>query len=109
MRIRAFLLLLAATLLPAAPPPLSAPSAFLLEPTTRTVLYEKQADLPHPAASLTKLVTAYLALQAVEDGLLQEDALLPVPSALARIPFPPTPRSQALPPAPPSPLPSSSP
>ncbi|AEJ62110.1 peptidase S11 D-alanyl-D-alanine carboxypeptidase 1 [Spirochaeta thermophila DSM 6578] len=89
MRIRAFLLLLAATLLPAAPPPLSAPSAFLLEPTTRTVLYEKQADLPHPAASLTKLVTAYLALQAVEDGLLQEDALLPVPSALARIPFPP--------------------
>jgi D-alanyl-D-alanine carboxypeptidase len=50
---------------------ISASSAFVLDAATGHVLYEKNAHTPRPIASITKLMTAYLAseLIAAEDSL----------------------------------------
>ena len=40
--------------------PISAPAACLMEQTTGTVLYEKNADEPLPPASVTKVMTLFL-------------------------------------------------
>ena len=43
-------------------------SAILLEANTGTVLYEKNADEPLPPASVTKIMTLLLVMEAIEDG-----------------------------------------
>jgi D-alanyl-D-alanine carboxypeptidase (penicillin-binding protein 5/6) len=48
----------------AAPPSVSAPSAILVEPATGDVLFERRADTARPLASVTKLMTALLTLEA---------------------------------------------
>lgn len=79
--------LLAAALLAAAPvqaqssmaaPEISARSWFLIDVTTNTVLYSQAPDERVEPASLTKLMTAYLAFSALRDGVLQKDARPPV-------------------------------
>lgn len=45
-----------------------APSAILMEASTGTVLYEKAADEKRSPASVTKIMTALLILEAVESG-----------------------------------------
>ncbi|SLN67113.1 D-alanyl-D-alanine carboxypeptidase family protein [Roseisalinus antarcticus] len=69
----------------AAAPPLSAQTfdtqagaAYVLDQTTGTVLLEKQADAPLPPASMSKLMTLYMAFEAIADGRLQLDERLPV-------------------------------
>lgn len=47
---------------------LYAPSAILIDAKTGSVLYEKDADLKIPPASLTKVMTLYLAYKAIEEG-----------------------------------------
>ncbi|MGL4524154.1 MAG: serine hydrolase [Spirochaetia bacterium] len=47
---------------------LHARSAILIDATTGTILYEKDADIAIPPASLTKVMTLYLAYQALADG-----------------------------------------
>lgn len=45
-------------------------SAILIEANTKTVLYEKNADEPLPPASVTKVMTLLLVMEAIEDGKL---------------------------------------
>ena len=46
----------------------TAPSAILMEMTTGTVLYEKDADTARPPASVTKVMTMLLILMHLQKG-----------------------------------------
>ncbi|MFB9150625.1 D-alanyl-D-alanine carboxypeptidase family protein [Roseovarius ramblicola] len=56
----------------------SARGAYVLDVTTGTVLLSKNADTPLPPASMSKLMTLYVAFEAVRDGRLSLDERLPV-------------------------------
>lgn len=45
-----------------------ATSAYLYDMTTDTVLYEKNADVPLPPASMSKLMTLFMLFEALRDG-----------------------------------------
>ncbi|UNC92988.1 D-alanyl-D-alanine carboxypeptidase family protein [Candidatus Contubernalis alkaliaceticus] len=45
-----------------------AKSALLMEATTGEILYEKDADAKYPPASITKIMTLLIALEAIEEG-----------------------------------------
>lgn len=47
-----------------------ATSAFVIDQTTGTVLLNKNADVPLPPASMSKLMTLYMAFEAIRDGRL---------------------------------------
>lgn len=49
----------------------TAPSAILMEMTTGTVLYEKDADTARPLASVTKVMTMLLIFDALAEGKIQ--------------------------------------
>ena len=49
----------------------TAPSAILMEMTTGTVLYEKDADTARPPASVTKVMTKLLIFDALAEGKIQ--------------------------------------
>jgi D-alanyl-D-alanine carboxypeptidase (penicillin-binding protein 5/6) len=53
-------------------------AAFVLDQTTGTVLLAKRADEALPPASMSKLMTLYLAFEAIRDGRLSMDEKLPV-------------------------------
>ena len=55
-----------------------ATAAWVFDQSTGTVLLAKNADEPLPPASMSKLMTIYMAFEAVADGRLQIDELLPV-------------------------------
>ncbi|WP_299784957.1 D-alanyl-D-alanine carboxypeptidase family protein [uncultured Marivita sp.] len=55
-----------------------ASAAFVLDETTGTVLLAKNADTPLPPASMSKLMTLYIAFEAVRDGRLRLEEELPV-------------------------------
>lgn len=55
-------------------------AAFVLDHATGAVLLAKRADEPMPPASMSKLMTLYLAFEAVRDGRLSLDERLPVSS-----------------------------
>ncbi|MGX9354743.1 D-alanyl-D-alanine carboxypeptidase family protein [Roseobacteraceae bacterium S113] len=80
--IRTLLLGLFAALLmqPASAFETRATSAFVVDMTTGTVLLNKNADQPLPPASMSKLMTLYMAFEAVRDGRLRLDEKLPVSS-----------------------------
>ncbi|MBU2960369.1 D-alanyl-D-alanine carboxypeptidase [Citreicella sp. C3M06] len=56
----------------------SARAAFVLDYTTGTVLMAKNADESLPPASMSKLMTLYMAFEAIRDGRLSLDETLPV-------------------------------
>ncbi|MBY6002357.1 D-alanyl-D-alanine carboxypeptidase [Salipiger bermudensis] len=56
----------------------SARAAFVLDYTTGTVLMAKNSDEALPPASMSKLMTLYMAFEAIRDGRLQLDERLPV-------------------------------
>ncbi len=56
----------------------SAKAAYVLDQSTGTVLLSKNADDPLPPASMSKLMTLYVAFEAVRDGRLTLDERLPV-------------------------------
>uniref|UniRef100_UPI0040476235 D-alanyl-D-alanine carboxypeptidase family protein n=1 Tax=Yoonia sp. TaxID=2212373 RepID=UPI0040476235 len=60
-----------------------AASAYVYDQTTGTVLLAKNADTPLPPASMSKLMTLYMAFEAVADGRLRIDETLPVSAAAA--------------------------
>lgn len=64
---------LVASLAQAAPPALqvNAKSAILLDYATGQILFEKDADLALPPASLTKLMTLHLAYKRLEEGTMK--------------------------------------
>lgn len=45
--------------------------AILLDASTNSVLYEKDADEPFPPASMSKLMTVYLAFEAIKNGTMR--------------------------------------
>lgn len=51
----------------------SAKHAFLLDAATGAVLFEKNADLPMPPASMGKMMTVYLLFERLKDGRLSLD------------------------------------
>ena len=53
-------------------------AAYIVDQTTGTVLLAKNADLPLPPASMSKLMTLYVAFEAIRDGRLSLDETLPV-------------------------------
>ncbi|THH37506.1 D-alanyl-D-alanine carboxypeptidase [Aliishimia ponticola] len=55
-----------------------ATSAFVLDQNTGTVLLNKNADTPLPPASMSKLMTLYVAFEAIRDGQLSMTEELPV-------------------------------
>ncbi len=55
-----------------------AKSAFVVDLKTSTVLLNKNADVPLPPASMSKLMTLYIAFEALKDGRLTLDEELPV-------------------------------
>ena len=55
-----------------------ATAAFVIDQTTGTVLLNKNADAPLPPASMSKLMTLYMAFEALRDGRLSLDETLPV-------------------------------
>lgn len=55
-----------------------AKAAFVLDQTTGTVLLAKRADEALPPASMSKLMTLYIAFEAIRDGRLQLGERLPV-------------------------------
>ncbi|WP_170607929.1 D-alanyl-D-alanine carboxypeptidase family protein [Ruegeria arenilitoris] len=56
----------------------TARAAFVMDQKTGTVLLSKEADLPLPPASMSKLMTLYVAFEALRDGRLTLDETLPV-------------------------------
>ncbi|WP_375553973.1 D-alanyl-D-alanine carboxypeptidase family protein [Roseovarius mucosus] len=56
----------------------SAKAAYVMDVTTGTVLLDKNADTPMPPASMSKLMTLYVAFEAVRSGRLTLDERLPV-------------------------------
>lgn len=53
-----------------------ATAAYVIDQTTGTVLLSKDADTPLPPASMSKLMTIYMAFEAVADGRLRIDEQL---------------------------------
>lgn len=53
-------------------------AAYVLDVGTGTVLLSKNADQPRPPASMSKLMTLYVAFEALRDGRLTLDERLPV-------------------------------
>ncbi|MEL6573585.1 MAG: D-alanyl-D-alanine carboxypeptidase family protein [Pseudomonadota bacterium] len=58
-------------------------AAYVLDQTTGTVLLEKNADEPLPPASMSKLMTIYMAFEAISQGILQPDERLQVSTEAA--------------------------
>lgn len=55
---------------------ISAPSGILMETSTGTILYEKDADIQRPPASVTKVMTMLLIFDALESGSIKlEDSV----------------------------------
>lgn len=61
----------------------SATAAYIYDQTTGTVLLSKNADAPLPPASMSKLMTIYMAFEAVADGRLEINEELAVSSHAA--------------------------
>lgn len=68
IRLYAAILALILSTLPAAAFDTKARSAFVIDQTTGTVLLNKNADAPLPPASMSKLMTLYMAFEAIERG-----------------------------------------
>lgn len=58
-----------------------ATAAYVLDFSTGTVLMAKNADQPLPPASMSKLMTLYMAFEAIDAGILDLDQELPVSAA----------------------------
>ncbi len=69
----------------AVPPPVSAKAVELVDGLSGRVLYEKNAHEQLPMASVTKLMTLYLAVRAVEQKKIQLNELVPVSEEAYRI------------------------
>ncbi len=61
------------------PPRVTSLAAILMDATTGTILYEKNPDLPHPPASLTKVVTIHILLDKIKKGEISWQTPVPLP------------------------------
>ena len=65
------ILILAESKMVSAGPEIGAPSALLMEASTGTVIYEKNADEPRNPASVTKIMTLILIFDALQSGKIK--------------------------------------
>lgn len=70
-------------LLDAPPMTLNCASALLLEPESGQVIFELNADSPRPVASVTKVMTILLTLEAIEAGRISLDDTVTISSEAA--------------------------
>jgi serine-type D-Ala-D-Ala carboxypeptidase (penicillin-binding protein 5/6) len=70
----------------AAPELKTAKAAILIEATTGQVLYEFNADEAREPASMTKMMTEYLVLDAIKSGKFTWDQLIPTSKYAAEVP-----------------------
>ena len=68
------------------PPPIKASSAILIHADTGRVLYAMHADLPLPPASMSKMMTELLVLDAVRSGQHAWDENVPISRYAAEVP-----------------------
>ncbi len=78
LRTSVFTLGMAVLALPAHAFDTSARAAYVMDQTTGTVLLSRDADQPLPPASMSKLMTLYVAFEALRDGRLTLQETLPV-------------------------------
>ncbi|MEL6102853.1 MAG: D-alanyl-D-alanine carboxypeptidase family protein [Pseudomonadota bacterium] len=78
IRILSLVVTLISLTLPAAAFETRAEAAFVMDQTTGTVLLSKNADQPLPPASMSKLMTLYMAFEAIRAGRLSLSEELPV-------------------------------
>ena len=64
---------------------ISAPSAILVEAHTGQVLFEKDADTPRPPASMTKIATMLLVMEALDRGQISLDDVVTASENAARM------------------------
>ena len=62
----------------------SAKAAYILDQTTGTVILEKNANRPLPPASMSKLMTLYMAFEYINQGRLDLTEKLPVSEAAVK-------------------------
>lgn len=72
------LLQLTALMIPVNGAEYNAPSYILMEADTGTVLLEENADTPLPPASVTKIMTVLLVMDAIADGKIKMDEMVSV-------------------------------
>ena len=70
-------------LLEVPPIALNCASALLLEPESGQILFEMNADVPRPVASVTKVMTILLTLEAIEQGRIGVDQTLTISESAA--------------------------
>jgi D-alanyl-D-alanine carboxypeptidase len=78
--------LLLSVLLVVPSPVVAQESTMVIEASTGEILYSYEEDIPFPPASLTKMMTIYLAFDALQDGQLQADQPLAVSANAAQQP-----------------------
>ncbi|MCD6055940.1 MAG: dacA [Gammaproteobacteria bacterium] len=61
-----------------APPSVDAKSYLLMDANSGNIIAEKNADEPMPPASLTKIMTLYLAFHALQQGQMQLNSQIPI-------------------------------
>lgn len=60
-------------------------AAYVMDAQSGQVLYQQNANRRYPIASLTKLLTVYLTVQAINDGKINWDDQVPIDSDLIRL------------------------
>lgn len=65
---------------------LSSSYAFLMDATTGSVLFEKNADVPMAPSSMSKIVTAYIIFEKLKRGEVTLETLMPVSEKAWRMP-----------------------
>ena len=71
----------------ASPPAVNARSAILIDAATGTVLFEKNADISLPPASLTKLVTLHIVMDEIKAGRLSPDQIIDIERQDTALPY----------------------
>ncbi|QIL46009.1 D-alanyl-D-alanine carboxypeptidase [Vagococcus coleopterorum] len=62
-----------------------AKAAIVIDADTGKIFYEKNSDQPLPIASMTKLITLYIAMEAIENGKLNWDDQIEISDHLLKI------------------------
>lgn len=68
---------------------ITAQSAVLMDYDTGRILYEKDGNIPISPASMTKVMTLYLAYDAIEEGVLDRDQIITIDEAGSSFSRPP--------------------
>ncbi|MCR2804832.1 D-alanyl-D-alanine carboxypeptidase family protein [Paenibacillus soyae] len=67
-------------------PPIQSTAAFLIDADTGEVLYAKNADVPLPPASMSKMMTEVIVLDSIHEGALQWGDLVTASEYAAQVP-----------------------